>query len=286
MKNKDFVYEALEVIEDNLKSDINVYSVSQQYGFSLYYFSRIFKGVTGNNLKDYILSRKISEAYLEIMKTDKKIIDIAFDYGFSTHESFSRAFNKIIGENPSDVRKNINPKNINLTAPLTQEKIESIEKYSRQTPEEIILDEILLVGVPFYFDLTLQNDLSKPWANLISNVKQIKNRIAPEKYYQMQYWFADQEPDFFYFFIAAQVKEIKDIPIQFVAKTIPKQKYLKFLHKGKSNTVGTTYQYIYDSFLPETEYRLPHFYNFEHCGKDFKGPYDDDSITEIYIPVE
>lgn len=286
MKNKDNVFSALQQIEEHLKSDIDVYSISQKYGFSLYYFSRLFKGVTGFTLKEYILLRKISESYKDIKNTEKKIIDIAFEYGFGTHESFSRAFNRIIGLNPSQVRKEKQFHPRTLISPLTKDIIERNENNVYQQPEEIELDEIALIGIPFYFDLSLQNDLSKPWANLTNNINSIENKLFPEKYYQLQYWFADQEPDFFYFFIAVQVEKITTIPIQFTAKTIPRQRYLKFYHKGRSNTVGLTYQFIYNIYLPNTHYRLPHLYNFEFFGESYFGPYDDNSVSEIYIPIE
>jgi len=268
-----------------LKSDINVYSVSQQFGFSLYYFSRLFKGLTGYSLKEYILLRKISESYQDIISTEKKIIDIAFDYGFSSHESFSRAFNRTLGMNPSQARKQKN-RLVPVLSPLTKSKIESIEKNAPQEPVEVELEELLLIGIPFYFDLTAQNDLSKPWSILTSNYSLIEDRIIPEKYYQVQYWVSDQEPDLFYFFIALRVEKIEDIPIQFTAKIIPKQRYLKFQHRGRSNTVNNTYKYIYETFLPESEYSLPHSYNFEYYGDDFTESCDDNSISEIFIPIE
>ena len=286
MKNRDAVYTVLSLIENNLKSDIDVCSVSQQFGFSLYYFSRLFKGVTGYSLKEYILLRKITESCREIINTERKIIDIAFEYGFGTHESFSRAFNRVTGLNPSEVRKNKSSFSGKLIAPLTRDIIENAEKNICIDPEKVELEEIQLIGIPFYFDLTLKNDLSKPWADLNANLSLIENRFFPERYYQLQYWFADQEPDIFYFFVAVQVEKISEIPIQLTAKTVPKQKYLKFRHKGKSNTVGLTYHYIYNTYLPETDFNLPYLYNFEFYGDGFLGPYNDDSVSEIYIPYE
>ncbi|MDC7126926.1 MAG: AraC family transcriptional regulator [Spirochaetales bacterium] len=285
MSNLDYIYKALEIIEENLRDEINVYDVSEGFGFSLYYFSRIFKGVTGYNLKEYILSRKISEACTEVLDGEKNIVDIAFDYGFGSHESFSRAFFRITGMNPSEARRLNRPIPVATFPPLTRTKLENRASNSCQKPEEVILDEIILVGIPFYYNLAYENDLSKPWGNLVSNVSLIESRLLPERYFQLQYWFPEQEPDMFYFFIAVQADSADDIPIQFTVKTIPRQKYLKFLHKGRANTVGRTYQYIYENYLPESNYRLPHLYNFEYYGKGHLGPFNDESVSEIYIPV-
>ena len=285
LNNKELVYSSFDLIEKNLKEDISVFSVSDSFGFSQYYFSRIFKAVTGYSLKDYILGRKISEACLDITRSDRTIIDVAFDYGFGSHESFSRAFHRITGMNPSEYRKQGGTDSIPLLSPLTMEAVEGRVPEPNREPEELELDEIRLIGIPFYFNLALQNDLSKPWGNLVSHVSLIKNRILPEKYYQLQYWFPDQDLELFYFFIAVEVEDFADIPLQFTAKTIPGQRYLKFYHKGRANTVGKTYDYIYNEYLPATDYRLPHCYNFEYYGDECLGPDNEDSVSEIYIPV-
>lgn len=278
MKNCDMVYRSLEIIENELRSEINVYSLSEKFGFSLYYFSRLFKGVTGYNLKSYILNRQITEAYSDIFKGDKKIIDIAFDYGFSTPESFTRACYKIIGINPSKLKFNREFNPISLLKPLTRISIEISKQIVKKEPDLVKLEEIQLVGIPFYYNLSHKNDLSEPWENLIKNLHLIQNKKSPEKYYQTQYWFPEQETNFLYFFIAVEINKIDELPVQFTSKIIPEQSYLRFKHKGVANSVGYTYDYIYNTYLPETEYKLPHLYNFEFCGDEYLGPYNAESV--------
>ena len=79
---------------------------------------------------------------------------------------------------------------------------------------------------------------------------------------------------------------MEKIPVHFTAKIIPRQKYLRFFHRGLSARVGETYRYIYEKWLPQSEYRLPYQYNFEFYGELYKGPCTEDSISEIYIPVK
>ena len=62
--------------------------------------------------------------------------------------------------------------------------------------------------------------------------------------------------------------------------------YIKFIHKGLSSKVGYTYQYIYTEWLPETDYKLSYLFNFEYYGEAHKGPFNEESETEIYIPVD
>jgi AraC family transcriptional regulator len=286
MNNREIIYQSLDIMEENLKSSLTIFEVSERLGFSVYYFSRLFKGITGVSPKNYMLKRKISRSAEDVQNTEKKLMDIALDYGFGSSESYSRAFCKIIGMNPSDLRKNGAEIGFKLFPRITKGKIERRAFTENQEPELIEFGPLHLVGLPFYYDTCRVNDLSKPWSQLTRNIAFIKSRVRPEKYYQMQYWFPDQDTDSMFFFIALEVESLDEIPVQFTAKTLPRMHYLKFFHKGLSGQVGRTYQFIYDKWLPETSYKLPHFFNFEYYGDRHLGPYNEESVSEIYIPVK
>lgn len=286
MNNRELIYQSLDLIENSLKDNISIHTLAKDLGFSIYYFSRLFKGITGLTPKNYMLCRKITESVSDILNTEKTMIDIAYDYGFGTPESFTRAFQKVIGSNPSDIRKTGKVDRCKLIQPITRERIERTVFLPKNEPELVELGPIQLIGIPFYFELCNKDDLSNPWQNLIDNAAAIPDKKIPEKFYQVQYWFPDQEHDSMFFFIALEVNSFQEIPIQFTAKTLPRLKYLKFLHKGYSNKVGYTYRYIYEEWLPESDYKLPYLFNFEYYGDQHKGPYNEDSISEIYIPVD
>src|SRR6056297_474066 len=97
---------SIEFIENNLNKNIRVSDVSEYTGFSLFHFHRVFVKATGESIKEYILKRKMSEASKEILDSDKKIIDISFDYGYENPETFSRSFKKLFGVSPTKYRKN------------------------------------------------------------------------------------------------------------------------------------------------------------------------------------
>ena len=119
----------------------------------------------------------------------------------------------------------------------------------------------------------------------MNEVGTIKNVIKPERYYQVQYWSDNQDLDGMYFFTGIEVSKLEDINPLFVVKTIPAGKYLRFIHKGLANKVGYTYKYIYNQFLPNTDYVLNKPFNFEFYGEKCLGPYNENSESEIYIPI-
>ncbi len=285
MSNREIIYQSLSIMENNLKTEMSIQEVSDRLGFSVYYFIRLFRGVTGYSPKSYFLKRKITEAAFEIMNDDKKIIDIAFDYGFGSPESFSRAFQKQVGFNPSRLKAGSRISTEALCYPLTAEKLEHIRNIPYKEPELVDFGPLSLIGMPLYYNSEMPEDLSAPWHAFEKNINTISGRVVPEKYYQVQYWFPNQDYGSVFFFLAIEVVPGGDIPIQFSAKTLPAQKYLRFYHRGLSNKVGLTYEYIYNTYLPDTDYKLPHCFNFEYYPPDHKGPYNEESVSEIYIPV-
>ena len=71
------------------------------------HLGRSFKLHTGEKISDYLNNIRIEEAKMELMKTDKKIIDIAFEVGFESLRTFNKVFLDIVEESPSNFRKNL-----------------------------------------------------------------------------------------------------------------------------------------------------------------------------------
>ena len=75
-------------------------------GYSEYYVSRKFGEISGMSLRDYMRYRRLAFAVIELRDTNRGILDIALDYGFSSHEAFTRAFREAYGIAPAEYRKN------------------------------------------------------------------------------------------------------------------------------------------------------------------------------------
>lgn len=83
--------------------------LSHKLGYSEFYTTRKFKEISGMPFRDYLRHRKLAFALKEVRDSEKSFLDIAFDYGFSSHEAFTRAFKKTYGVTPSEYRKNPKP---------------------------------------------------------------------------------------------------------------------------------------------------------------------------------
>ncbi|KAB2451769.1 helix-turn-helix transcriptional regulator [Bacillus sp. CH126_4D] len=98
----------IDWIESNLNEEFSLNALSHYMGYSPYYCSFRFHQVTGISIRRYILLRRL---YLstEDLKNDRKIIDIALDYDYSSQEAYSRAFKTVFGMNPREFKLNNMP---------------------------------------------------------------------------------------------------------------------------------------------------------------------------------
>jgi AraC-like DNA-binding protein len=95
----EMVNKATKYIEAHITEDIILEDIAKECNVSYYYFVKTFTMITGYTLKEYIRNRRITLASYEVSNTQHRILDIALKYGYSSNESFSRAFKKIHGIN-------------------------------------------------------------------------------------------------------------------------------------------------------------------------------------------
>ena len=101
--------EALSYIEENLTIDIDLKEVAKIALCSEYHFQRMFSFLAGVTLSEYIRRRRLTLAAFELNKSNIRVIDTAVKYGYSSADSFTRAFQGLHGITPSEARNNGQP---------------------------------------------------------------------------------------------------------------------------------------------------------------------------------
>ena len=96
---------AVAYMEQHLTEDIGPQDVAEQVHLSPFFLQRGFSFMTGWGIGTYLRNRRLYQAAVDLRETDRKVIDIALDYGYETPESFSKAFSRFHGATPSQVRE-------------------------------------------------------------------------------------------------------------------------------------------------------------------------------------
>ena len=92
---KEVIKKVVDYIERNLEEEINLDNISKNIGYSKFHLNRVFTEQTGITIYKYLQNRRLTIAAENLVKTDKSIIQIAYEAGYDTQQSFSFAFKQV-----------------------------------------------------------------------------------------------------------------------------------------------------------------------------------------------
>ena len=98
---------AIQYIESNLGGTLSIKVVAKIACCSQYHFHRMFFASFNVTCAEYIRRRKLTMAAVDLLNTNKSILDIALKYGYESPNAFTRAFRNIHGINPSKARSSV-----------------------------------------------------------------------------------------------------------------------------------------------------------------------------------
>lgn len=98
-----------DYIHENMNHPITLSELAKAAGYSQWHSARIFKELTGKSPFEYLRSLRLSKAAVLLRDKQPKVIDVAFDFLFDSHEGFTRAFTKQFGVSPKKYSDNPEP---------------------------------------------------------------------------------------------------------------------------------------------------------------------------------
>lgn len=96
---------ALNAIHDRVNTPWTVESLAEAAGMSRSAFALRFKELLGQTPLEYVTLWRMQKAMQFLRQRDKKLIDIAQSVGYDSDAAFSRAFKRVVGENPGEYLK-------------------------------------------------------------------------------------------------------------------------------------------------------------------------------------
>ncbi|AOT71934.1 AraC family transcriptional regulator [Geosporobacter ferrireducens] len=96
----------VDYIEEHISEEIKIENLAKLASLSQFYYQRLFSRLVKKPVNEYVKLRRLAKASDALLDTSKRILDIALDLGFSSHETLTRTFKDAFGITPEEYRAN------------------------------------------------------------------------------------------------------------------------------------------------------------------------------------
>ena len=256
MNVEQLIYESTLYIHDNYGDQINIADVSNQAYLSPSYFAKIFRVLTGFTVGDYLNRYRMYKAAKELAESNRQIIEIAFDSGFLSQQSFTKSFSKTFGISPTKFRlkkpalSQFPPENMWKESVLSMELMNCFENV-----KFIKKDAYFVVG--FEADINYNgDDGTNPIAGTWDKFNAEGTKI-PDICFAGSYGITHSETsDGLAKYIAcAEVSSLANIPTGFVGRKFEASEYAVFDTTLEIIWTGMFYKTLYAKWLPDSGYK-------------------------------
>lgn len=266
-------------IEDNITSEISTSDIEQVVSYKIVDINKVFLAITNSTISEYIRKRKLTLAAQDLVKNNLSVLECALKYGYSSPDSFTRAFKLLHGINPSLAKKS----SCMLKSYGKITFILTIKGVNAMNYKIIEKESIRIIGVKKWFSTKNNNQLKEipnMWKTLPKKTEELimghnsTNCVGVcGNMYDggFEYWIGTMTSD-------KCPKELEEL-------VIPKTKWAIFeIYGPMPNALQEVFQRIYSEWLPNSEFEhanlpeIEYYYKGDTTSKDYK--------SEIWIPIK
>jgi AraC family transcriptional regulator len=273
------VEKALWFIESHFASEITLQDLAKAGGVSRFHLTRAFGAATGRSIMRYVRGRRLTEAAKALSTGAPDILSVALDAGYSSHEAFTRAFRDEFGVTPETIRTQGHGKKIELVEPL---KIDETLPVRLETPRMENGERLLIAGLGGRYTCETSAGIPSQWQRFLPHLGQIPGQLGRTAYGVRCN--SDEAGNFDYV-CGVGVRDFSRLPADWSRVRIAEQRYAIFSQRDHISTIRSTWNTIWNNWLPESRYEVVDAPDFERYGDDF------DSVTgtggfEIWLPIK
>lgn len=291
MENNNDLNLILDFIDENIKSVISIEQLSKVASFSVSHFYRLFKKTYGCAPIEYVLKRRLYFAAKELICSKYRIIDIAFEYNFESHDVFTRAFKRIYNITPDAFRR--------FGYCLPDFNVTLSNNFNKEIDE---MHYVEIVTLPKTYLIGVENCLNiDEWApdvfeRMYNDVfKNVPNRVHPDKEgYDPPYTHASHiisvlnSNGSYNYFAGIEVTDFSQVPKAkgVVCRVIPETMCAMVGYEGGLD-FRTVAGYLYGEWLEKNNYIAAHDKDMPYCPIEWYSSADFDIYEErIYMPIK
>lgn len=106
-KNMDRMQQIFSYVNGHYKEQISLENVAAEVGLEKGYFCKFFKKMMHETFYNYLVDVRIGRIYQDLIQTDRPVLELMEENGFTSYKTFHKAFLDRFHMTPSEIRKNV-----------------------------------------------------------------------------------------------------------------------------------------------------------------------------------
>lgn len=242
----DPIKTAIWCIESRFASELSLDEIAEVSGVSRFHLSRAFGAATGRSVMRYVRERRLSEAARQLAGGAPDILCVALDWGYGSHEAFTRAFREQFGVTPEALRAKGDISLIQLAEPLPMNAESTI---LLPEPRLTTANPMLIAGFGGSFSVDNVAGIPALWQRFAPHVGHVPRQCGHVTYGVSLN--CDDHGNFDYI-AGVEVSDFDALPADFTRTRVPSQSYAVFEHRGHVTAIKQTYTAIWRDWLPQS----------------------------------
>jgi AraC family transcriptional regulator len=281
------VQKALWFMESRFRGEVSLDELAQTAGISRYHFAHVFAAATGQSPMRYLRGRRLSEAARVLTNGGPDMLSVALDFGYGSHEAFTRAFRDQFGVTPESVRAQRHLDNVNLVEAIKMDDALTMAL----APPRIEQGRLLLIaGLGGKYSLDTHQNIPALWQRLQPHLGNVPGQVFAGGGGKGGRTFGvchnmDDDGSFDYLAGVEVSGFSSDLPAEFARLRIPAQRYAIFTHREHVSTIHSVGMTIWTKWLPASGYEAVDAPFFEYYGEEFDGRTGMGGF-QVWIPIK
>jgi AraC family transcriptional regulator len=291
---------AVEDIRSGVDCALDLQALAKRAALAPLHFHRIFRGLLGETPLEMHRRLRLERAAITLATTETAVTRVAFEAGYETHESFTRAFSSAFAASPSEFRAAAHAQPVPWTAPTKAMLAATSRIHANSAPnapptfstEECSMN-VTIIDCPSKYVLAVShrgpyNAVSESFAKLDRMVRPA-GMLALESVELVAIFHDDPEVT-----PAAELRADAGLVVPETVRplaglhalTIPAGKYARAVHVGPYEGLGDSWSQLMGHWLPKSGYRVATAPSYERYLNTPGNVPPSELLTELYVGLE
>ena len=272
------ILKVLLYIQNNLYESLSLEELAEIACFSPYHFHRIFRGMVGETLAEHVRRLRLERAAQLLGQTHRSITDLAFEAGYETVESFTRAFKARFGAAPSAYKK--------MTGSQAISKIPNWDKKG-DISMDVQIKELPPRQVIFVRHIGPYQECGKAWEKLCMWAGPQGLLQPGVEFIGLCYDDPDiTPPEKIRYDACITVDADIETEGEIGSQTVGGGLYAMTTHYGSYSKLNETYAALCGQWAPQNGYEIRSLPSLEMYLNSPEDTPEDELLTDVYIPIE